>query len=120
MLSVHFHHPQVSRHGDSQVECVMNFRTGGSVRSVGHLRSSGGGLVGGGCLEGIVEIEPEKLRILADHGRRDDIEHVVIGLLWDPLAVALQQLPEIPVPGVLGKSSHQASTSKPDAWASVL
>src|SRR5512135_1223007 len=47
------------------------------------------------CLEGVVEIEAEQTRVLANDSRRHNRKNIVVCLLRD--GVLAQQLPEIPL-----------------------
>src|SRR5580765_1153602 len=52
--------------------------------------------------ERVIKWKSEKPRVLSDHGRGDNVEHVFVGLKGNLLPVLRQQFPEIAVLGVLG------------------
>ena len=47
------------------------------------------------------EVEAEELRVFADDRGREDVEHVIVGLFWKPIAVLEQDLPEVAFAGAL-------------------
>src|SRR5688572_29373429 len=57
--------------------------------------------------ERILELEPEQLRILADHGRRKYVIHVIVRLLRPFVLVVRQHLPEIALARVRGHAPEK-------------
>src|SRR6188508_1622517 len=66
-------------------------------RIVATTVSACGGLFGFEVFQRAVEGIAEHLRVLAYHRRGDDVEDVVVRVFRNALAIAFQQLPEVPV-----------------------
>src|SRR3954449_2098413 len=50
--------------------------------------------------ERVIEIEPKQTRVLPNHGGREDVKHVIVGLPWDLLPMVGEQTPEVALPRI--------------------
>ena len=109
----------LNRHSVEEFRCVCYRRAGSSSQrskragspegdystvrdAANEARAAGGFLLGFQLGQRIVEVETEQPRILSDHGRRHNIEDVVVGLLRYLVSVGRKQPPEIAIPRVRG------------------